>query len=91
MYNGGELVAEGVPCLLLQEGESVQFTPMGAYDANHIVMILEPGHDVTVGDMVTDDATGVRYVVVQPASTHRNPLTFEAHHMEVLMERYQGN
>ncbi len=85
IYEGEEVIADNVKCIIVPDGEDTDYTIAGTIDKGNLVMICEPDYDIKAGDEVIDNNTGSRYVVLKAQRAQRNPITFEFHHQEIVM------
>lgn len=85
VYGGETTVASAVACMIVPAGEDMAFTAAGRADEGEIILICDPTYELEHGDKVVDDNTGAAYRVKETQGPQRNPLTWEAHHQEVVM------
>lgn len=60
---------------------------MGPADTSKTVLFIDDEADINLGDEVTNDTTGEKFVVVQPPVLFQNPCTFKNDHQQVIMNR----
>jgi len=85
VYGGMTTVGAAIPCMIVPAGEDTGYTIGRRINEGDIILICEPSYDVKAGDLVVDDSTADEYRVKEAQGKQRNPITWTAHHQEVVM------
>jgi hypothetical protein len=75
-------IATGVKGLISPASVAIQITPGGPAEILRDLIFLEPSADVEVKDILINETTGERWLVIKPPVLFENPITWEADHWE---------
>lgn len=89
-YTSIATISASISCLFSPRGSFAIGGPMGPYEQLDDMVFVDPDAAIEQNDVLIDNDSGEKWIIVDPPRKYKNPVTWEDSHWQAMIKTYNG-